>query len=169
MLKVLCQNYTCPYSKYFATKNYLRTFEVFKNFCCFIHIYLYIYAYWIANLASCTHLHLFENEFSCHLSTLERQFHIIYSFGKHSRAIFAIGTFFFERLLMLPTHKYTYFERHFFTLPILHIQIFEMHYLLYIHTLQGIFMPYIHTLCKAFPCYIYSHIYIPLKGIFHAT
>ena len=56
-----------------------------------------------------------------------------------------------------------------FTLPILHIQIFEMHYLLYIHTLQGIFMPYIHTLCKAFPCYIYSHIYIPLKGIFHAT
>ena len=42
-------------------------------------------------------------------------------------------------------------------------------YLLCIHTLQGIFMSYIHTLCKAFPCYIYSHIYIPFKGIFHAT
>jgi len=51
-----------------------------KIFCCFIHIYLYIYAHWRANLMPCTHLHLFEKEFSCHLSILERQFHIIYSF-----------------------------------------------------------------------------------------
>ena len=42
-------------------------------------------------------------------------------------------------------------------------------FLLLIHTLQGIFMPYTHTLCKAFPRYLYPHIYIPLKGIFHAT
>ena len=83
------------------------------NIYIFVVSYLFIYAHWRAKLMSCTHLHLFEKELSCHLSTLERQFHIIYSFGKHSRAIFDMGTF-FERLLMLPIHKYTYFERHFY-------------------------------------------------------
>ena len=87
--------------------------EYFINIYIFVVSYLFIYAHWRAKLMSCTHLHLFEKELSCHLSTLERQFHIIYSFGKHSRAIFDMGTF-FERLLMLPIHKYTYFERHFY-------------------------------------------------------
>ena len=65
------------------------------------------------------------------------------------------GYIFFERLLMLPIHKYTYFKRYFYvTYP--QIYIFEMHYLLFIH-----FARYFHA--------IYSHIYIPLKGIFHAT
>ena len=67
--------------------------EYFINIYIFVVSYLFIYAHWRAKLMSCTHLHLFEKELSCHLSTLERQFHIIYSFGKHSRAIFDMGTF----------------------------------------------------------------------------
>jgi len=99
------------------------------------------------------HILAFEKELSCHLYTFEGQFHIIYSFGKRPHAIFDMGTF-SKMLLMLPIPKYAYVERNF---------------LLLIHTLQGIFMPYIHTLCKVFPRHLYSHIYIPLKGIFHAT
>ena len=68
--------------------------EYFINIYIFFVSYLFIYAHWRAKLMSCTHLHLFEKELSCHLSTPERQFHIIYSFGKHSRAIFVMGTFF---------------------------------------------------------------------------
>jgi len=61
---------------------------IYKKICCFIHIYLYIYAHWRANLMSCTHLHLFEKEFSCHLFTLERQFHIIYSFWEAFKHVY---------------------------------------------------------------------------------
>ena len=46
------------------------TYKLIQVFCCFIHIYLYIYAHLRANFMLCTHLHLFEKEFSCHLSTL---------------------------------------------------------------------------------------------------
>ena len=93
-----------------------------------------------------------------------------------------IHTHFFGRLLLLPTHKYTYFEKHFYAT---HPTLCKALHAIYIHIMQGIFMLYIFifckafystfckafysTFCKAFPCYIYLHIYIPLKGIFHAT
>ena len=75
----------------------------------------------------------------------------------------------------------THILKNTFTLPIQH---FVRHFMLYIFIfMQGIFMLFIFckafystfckafysTFCKAFPCYIYLHIYIPLKGIFHAT
>ena len=103
------------------------------------------------------HILAFEKELSCHLYTFEGQFHIIYSFGKRPQAIFDMGTF-SKGLLMLPILKYAYVERHF---------------LLLIHPLQGIFMPYIHIYThhrKVFSMLpIFTHIYIPLKGIFDAT
>jgi len=129
MPKILCQNYTWSYPKHFATTNYLRIFEVLTyKFLLFHSHYLYIYVHWGANLTSCTHLHL-KRKFSCHLYTLEGQFHIIYSFGKHPRAIFDMGTF-FKRLIMLPIHKYTYFERHFFAI---HSHFARYFYATYIH------------------------------------
>jgi len=128
MLKILCQTYTCSYPKHFATTNY--TFELFYltyKFLLFYSHYLYTYAHRRANLASRTHLHS------------KRNFHAIYLYLRgNSTSYIHLGSIlmpfltwvhFFERILMLPIHKYTYFERHF---------------LLFIHTLQGIFMPYIH-------------------------
>ena len=53
--------------------------EYFINIYIFVVSYLFIYAHWRAKLMSFPHLHLFEKEISCHLSTLERQFHIICS------------------------------------------------------------------------------------------
>ena len=100
-----------------------------------------------------THTLAFEKELSCHLSTLEGKFHIIYSFGKHSHAISDMGTFFLKGSLC-----YLSINKHILK------GIFAIH-----SHFARYFMPYIHTLCKAFSCYIYSHIYIPLKGIFHAT
>ena len=86
------------------------------------------------------------------------------------------GYIFFERLLMLPIHKYTYFKRYFYaTYP--QIYIFEMHYLLFIHfaryfhaiyshTLQHILMPYIHiylhTIEKASPTLLRCK--VPIMG-----
>jgi len=120
MLKLLCQNYICSYPNYFATTNYPHTFEVFykKKFCCSIPIYLYIYAHWRGNSTSYIHLG------SILVPSLAR-------------------AHFFERLLMLLIHKYTYFE---------------MHYLLFIH-----FAKYFYAI------YIYTYIYTPLKSISHVT
>jgi len=162
MLKVLCQNLHMSIFKAFCyQKLHTHIWSIllaYKIFCCFIHIYLYIYAHWWANLMSYTHLHLFEKEFSCHLSTLERQFPIIYiHFGKHSRATFNMCTF-FERLLMLPTHKYTYFERHFYATNPTYTDFSKVLFAIYSHTLQGISMlyifTYIHTIERYFPCYL---------------
>jgi len=143
MLKILCPNYTCSYPNHFATTNYLRTFEVFYltyKFCCFIHIHLYTYAHRKANLTLCTHLHL------------KRKFHAIYIHLRgnstsytHLGSIlvpFLTWVHFFKRLLILPIHKYTYFERHFFAT--------HSHFARYFYA-------------------IYSYMYLPLKGIFHAT
>ena len=49
-----------------TTYTHLKYFINIQIFCFFIHIYLYIYAHWKANLTSCTHLHL------------KRNFHAIY-------------------------------------------------------------------------------------------
>ena len=110
-----------------TTHTHLKYFINIQIFCCSIPIYIYISAHWRANLTSRTHLHLKRNLHAIYL-TLEGQFHIIYSFGKHSRAIFGMGTHFFERLLMLPIHNYTYLKS----------------LIYYSLILQGIFMPYIH-------------------------
>ena len=71
MLKELCQKYTCPYSKYFATKNYIRTFEVFYYHTKFFVVsFTFIYTY----------MHIGE-PISCHAHTciyLKRNFHAIY-------------------------------------------------------------------------------------------
>ena len=58
------------------------------------------------------------------------------AFLRHS----GMGTF-FEKLLMLPIHKYTYLEMHY--LPFIHFA--RYFYAIYSHTLQHIFMPYIFT------------------------
>ena len=52
------------------------------------------------------HTLAFEKELSCHLYTLEGQSHIIYSFGKHSRAIFGTGTFFLKDFLYYLMQSY---------------------------------------------------------------
>jgi len=144
MLKVLCQNYICPYPKHFAPTNYLHTFEVFniQNFCCFIHIYLYIYEHWKANLTSCTHLHLKRNFHAIyiylrgnstsyiHLGSILVPFLTWVHFLKSSLCYLSTNINILKGIFTLPIHKYTYFERHF---------------LLFIHTLQGIFYAiYIH-------------------------
>jgi len=100
MLKVLCQNLHVHIQSILLPKityAHLKYFISIQNFLLFHSLYLYIYAHWWANVMSYTHLHLFEKEFSCHLSTLERQFPIIYiNFGKHSRATFNMCTFFWK-------------------------------------------------------------------------
>ena len=106
----------------------------------------------------------------CHLYTLEGKFHIIYSFGKHPHAIFDMGTF-FKRLLIIPIHKYTYFERNLFAT---HSHFARYFYAIYSHTLQGIsvlhIFTYIHTVERYSPCYLGarysswgSQIYILIK------
>ena len=89
------------------------------------------------------HMHIGKKITSCTYLHLKREFHaIIYSFRKRPQAIFVdMGTF-SKRLLMLLILKYAYVERHF---------------LLLIHTLQGIL------------CHIFTYIHTPLKGVFHAT
>ena len=156
MLKVLCQNHKCSYPKYLLPQTTYAHLEYFINIYIFVVSYLFVYAHWRAKLMSCTHLHLFEKKLSCHLSTLERQLHIIYSFGKHSRAIFDMGTF-FERLLMLHIHKYTYFLKCIYLLPILHIQILKC------------IICYTFTLCKVFLCYIFTHFARHLHAIYIHT
>ena len=162
------------YPKHFPFKNYLYMFEMYI-IQIFIVSLIFIYMHVGKLITLCTHFCI-QKGLSCHLSTLEGQFHIIYSFGKHSCAIFGMGTFFFERLLMLPIHKYTYFKRYFYaTYP--QIYIFEMHYLLFIHfaryfhaiyshTLQHILMPYIHiylhTIEKASPTLLRCK--VPITG-----
>ena len=135
-------------------------------FCCFIHIYLYIYAHWRANLTSCTHLHL------------KRNFHAIYIHLKgNSTSYIYLGSIlvpflrwvhFFERLLMLPIHNYTYFERHFYTTYPTHTDFLNALFANHSHFARYFHAIYSHTLQRIL-CHIYSHIYIPLKGIFHAT
>ena len=117
--------------------------EYFINIYIFVVSYLFIYAHWRAKLMSCTHLRLFEKKLSCHLSTLERQFHIIYSFVKHSRAIFDTDTFLKGSLRYISTNIHTL--KGIFTLPILHIQILKC------------IIFYTFTLCKVFLCHIFTH------------
>jgi len=130
MLKILCPNYTCSYPKHFATTNYLRTFEVFYltyKFCCFIHIYLYTYAHWKANLTSCTHLHL------------KRKFHAIYIHLRgNSTSYTHLGS------ILVPFLTWVHFLKGSLYYLSTNIHILKDIFLLLIHTLQGIFMPYIH-------------------------
>ena len=109
-----------------------------------------------------THTLAFEKELSCHLSTLEEQFQIIYSFGKHSCAIFGMGTFFFLKGFLCYLSTNIHILKGIFTLPI-HKYTFLKCIIYYSFTLQGIFMPYIHTLCNIFLCHIFTYIYTPLK------
>ena len=155
MLKVLCQNYTCSYPKYFATTNYLRTFEVLTyKFLLFYSHYLYIYAHWGANLTSCTHLHL------------KRNFHAIYLHLRgNSTSYIHLGS-----ILMPFWHGYIFWKAPYATYPQIYIfwKAF-LRYLSYIYRFLKCIICYSFTLCSVFLCHIYSHIYIPLKGIFHAT
>ena len=97
MLKILCQNYICPCPKHFAITNHLHTFEVFYLTYKFLlfHSHFFIHTCTLESQSHVRHTLAFEKEISCHLYTLEGQFHIIYLFGKHPRAIFDTGTFFF--------------------------------------------------------------------------
>jgi len=144
----------------------------YKTFCCFIHIY----AHWRANLMSCTHLHLFEKEFSCHLSTLERQFHIIYSFWeafschiqhvyiyKALDHLFNIYTFYLKGIFC---YIFTHFARNFHAI---YIQHFARHFMLYIQHFARHFMLYIQHFAGHFFHAIYSHIYILFERYFQAT
>ena len=95
------------------------------------HSYLYIHICTLESQSHFSHTLAFEKKPSCHLPN---------SWGAILHHIFIWEAFlcnfgmstFFERPLMLPTHKYTYFE---------------MHYLLFIH-----FARYFNA--------IYSHIYL---------
>ena len=49
---------------------------------------------------------------------------------------------FFGRILLLPTHKYTYFEKHFYAT---HRTLCRALHAIYIHIMQGIFMLYIYS------------------------
>ena len=82
-----------------------------------------------------------------------------------------IHTHFFGRLLLLPTHKYTYFEKHFYAT---HPTLCKALHAIYIHIMQGILFnflqgilfnilqgismlyifTYIHTVERYFPCYL---------------
>ena len=135
MLKVLCQNYICSYPNYLLPQTNHTYLKYFINIQIFVVPFLFIYTYmrigepisrhahtciWKETFMPSTHSwgaiphHIFIWEaFSCHL------------WHRHTH-------FFFERLLMLFIHKYTYFE---------------MHYLLFIHFVRHF-------------CYIYLHIYL---------
>ena len=91
-----------------------------------------------------THLHLFDKELSCYLSTLERQFHIIYSFGKHSRAIFDMGTFFWKAPYATYPQIYIFWKAF-------------LRYLSYIYRFLKCIICYTFTLCKVFLCHIFTH------------
>ena len=82
---------------------------------------------------------------------------------------FRHGYIFFERLLMLPIHKYTYFERHFYATYPTHTDFWNALFAIHSHFARYFYAIYSHTMQGISMLYIYSHIYIPLKGIFYAT
>jgi len=59
MLKVLCQNYICSYSKYFATKSYICTFISLLNlYTCILEIFLLPELICIHVFAKSVHMHI---------------------------------------------------------------------------------------------------------------
>ena len=118
------------------------TYKLIQVFCCFIHIYLYIYAHWRANLTSRTHLHL------------KRNFHAIYLHLRgNSTSYIHLGS------ILVPSLARVHFLKDSSCYLSTNIHILKC-IIYYSFTLQGIFMPYIHTLCNIFLCHIFLHVYL---------
>ena len=90
------QNYICSYPKHLLFTNYLYMLQIF------IVSLIFIYMHVGKLITLCTHFCI-QKGLSCHLSTLEVQFHIIYSYWQ---AIYIMHTFAFKREFRAIIHSF---------------------------------------------------------------